>query len=86
MEEKKSTYKGSSDAQRKAVAKYHAEKVEDIKIRVPKGRKDYYKDAAATVGLSLNQFAVQAMDEKIDRDGLQEYTKQRHYQIAQITA
>lgn len=68
MEEKKSTYKGSSEAQRKAVAKYQAEKVEDIKIRVPKGQKDYYKDAAASIGQSLNQFAINAMDEKIDRD------------------
>jgi len=68
MEEKKSTYKGSSEAQRKAVAKYQSEKVEDIKIRVPKGRKEYYKDAAASIGQSLNQFAINAMDEKIDRD------------------
>lgn len=70
MEEKKSKYKGSSEAQRKAVAKYQAEKVEDIKIRVPKGRKDYYKNAASSAGLSLNQFTVTALDEKIDRDGL----------------
>ena len=69
-DEKKSTYKGNTDARRRATAKYLTETVEEFKIRVPKGRKDYYKDAAATVGLSLNQFAVQAMDEKIDRDGL----------------
>lgn len=68
MEEKKSTYKGSSEAQRKAIAKYQSEKVEDIKIRVPKGRKDYYKDAAAAAGQSLNQFAIDAMDEKIERN------------------
>ena len=68
MEEKKSTYKGSSDAQRKAVAKYHAEKVDNIQIRVPKGRKEYYKAAATSIGMSLNQFAITSMDEKIDRD------------------
>ena len=68
MEEKKNTYRGSSEAQRKAVAKYQSEKVEDIKIRVPKGRKEYYKDAAASVGLSLNNFAITAMDEKIERN------------------
>ena len=70
-DEKKSTYKGNTDARRRATAKYLTETVEEFKIRVPKGRKDYYKDAAATVGLSLNQFAVQAMDEKIDRDNIQ---------------
>ena len=68
MEEKKSTYKGNTDARRKANKKYLTENVEDIKIRVPKGRKEYYKDAAASIGQSLNQFAVNAMDEKIDRD------------------
>ena len=70
-DEKKSTYKGNTDARLRATAKYLTETVEEFKIRVPKGRKDYYKDAAATVGLSLNQFAVQAMDEKIDRDNIQ---------------
>ena len=70
MTEKKSTYRGYTDAQKRAMEKYHSEKDEDIKIRVPKGRKEYYKDAAATIGQSLNQFAISAMDEKIDRDGL----------------
>ena len=65
MEEKKSRY---SQAQNKATQKYVKEHLDEIKIRVPKGRKDYYKDAAASIGQSLNQFAVNAMDEKIDRD------------------
>ena len=64
------TYKGSSDAQRKAVAKYHSEKVEEIKIRVPKNddcaNKQYYKDAAADYGMSLNQFAIESMRYAID--------------------
>ena len=67
MEEKKNTY---TEAQKRAIAKYHAEKVEDIKIRVPKGRKEYYKSAADSAGQSLNQFIISAMDEKIDRDNL----------------
>lgn len=62
MSDKKSTYKGSSEAQRKAIAKYHAEKVEDIKIRVPKGAKEKYKQAAADAGKSLNQFAIDSME------------------------
>lgn len=67
--EKMPVEKKTSDAQRRAVAKYHAEKVEDIKIRVPKGHKAMYKAAAAIRGLSLNQFAIDAMDEKMARDG-----------------
>lgn len=65
-------YKGSSDAQRKAVAKYHAEKVEEIKIRVPKNNdnanKQYYKDAAARYDMSLNQFAIESMRYAIDNE------------------
>lgn len=70
MEEKKSTYRGSSDAQRKAIAKYQSEKVEDIKIRVLKGQKEYYKKVADKAGQSLNQFVINAMDEKIEREKL----------------
>ncbi len=70
MEEKKSTYKGNTDAHRKGNAKYLSERVEDIKVRVPKGQKEYYKHAADLGGLSLNQFIINAMDEKIDRDNL----------------
>lgn len=69
-EKRKSVYHGSSAAQRKAVAKYKAEKVEEIRVSVPKGHKSIYKDAAAVRGLSLNQFAIDAMDEKIARSSL----------------
>lgn len=68
--EKKSRYKGNTDARRKAAQKYHAEKIETIAVRVPKGRKEHYQSAASTAGLSLNAFAVASMDEKIDRDHL----------------
>ena len=70
MQEKKSTYKGNTDAHRAGNARYLAEKVEDIKLRVPKGQKDYYKTAASAAGQSLNQFAISAMDEKISREHL----------------
>jgi len=63
-------YKGSSDAQRRATMKYQTEKVETIAVRVPKGRKDYYKTVADAAGMSLNQFAIASMDEKISRDKL----------------
>lgn len=52
---------------RKASEKYLKEKVEDIRIRVPKGDKAKYKQAADDFGLSLNQFVVDAMEEKIER-------------------
>lgn len=67
MEEKKSRY---TPAQNKATQKYIKEHLDDIRFRVPKGRKEYYKEAANKGGQSLNQFIISAMDEKIDRDGL----------------
>lgn len=70
MEEKKSTYRGNTDAQRRASSKYLAESVESFSVRVPKGRKEHYQAAAAAAGLSLNQFVVDALDEKIERDQL----------------
>lgn len=56
------TYQGSSDAQRRAVSKFQKEKIDTIAVRVPKGEKDYYKEAAKDRNLSLNLFAIKAMD------------------------
>ena len=64
-EEKKSRYTAS---QKKAAEKYLSEKVEDIRIRVPKGQKDIIKGHAARQGESLNQFVVRAIDETMERD------------------
>ena len=53
-----------------AIKKYLSEKVQDIKIRVPKedkkGNKDYYKAMADKYGMSLNQFAIESMKYCID--------------------
>ena len=55
----------------KAVAKYHREKLDNIIIHVPKGRREYYKSCAAAAGVSLNRLTVRALDELIEREGLQ---------------
>ena len=39
-----------------------------ITLRVTKGKKAYYKKIADAAGISLNQYIVNAMDEKIDRE------------------
>ncbi|WP_443736993.1 hypothetical protein [Treponema sp.] len=46
-----------SDSQRKASEKY-LEKLDDIKIRVPSGERQKYKDFAAANGYSLNGLVV----------------------------
>lgn len=57
----------TSEAQKKASKKYLSEKVEDIRFRVPRGKKAYYKEAASANGQSLNQFIIDAIEEKISR-------------------
>ena len=57
-----------SEAQRKAAAKY-LEKLDEIRIRMPKGRKDEIKSRAEGRGQSVNGFIIAAIDEKMERDG-----------------
>lgn len=47
---------------------YIKENLDEIKIRVPKGKKAYYKAAADRAGMSLTNFVVSSMDEKIARE------------------
>nr|WP_297708870.1 hypothetical protein [uncultured Butyrivibrio sp.] len=55
----------NTQARREAAKKYLSEKVEDIKIRVPKedtaSNKEHFKSIADSYGLSLNQYAIEAM-------------------------
>ena len=67
-EEKKSTYKGQTDARRKASAKYLHETVEDIRIRVPKGQKDIIKQHAESMNESMNQFVIRAINTVMQQD------------------
>jgi predicted HicB family RNase H-like nuclease len=64
-EEKKSRY---TESQKRAAEKYLSEKVEDIKIRVPKGKKEVIRSHATGQGESMNQFIVRAIDETMERD------------------
>ena len=64
-EEKKTRY---TDAQKRAAEKYLKESVEDIRIRVPKGKKAAVKTHADNQGESMNAFVVRAIDETIKRD------------------
>lgn len=64
-EEKKSRY---TAAQKKAAEKYLKESVEDIRIRVPKGKKLIVKAHAEQQGESMNQFVIRAINETMERD------------------
>ncbi len=50
-----------SDSEKKAVAKYHA-KLDEIKVRVPKGKREIYKNHAESKGKSLNALIVELLE------------------------
>ena len=54
-----------TESQKKAANKYLAEKVEDIRIRVPKGEKELIKSAAEQEGKSVNAYILDAVHEKM---------------------
>lgn len=62
----------ASDALKKAIKKYDQEKVDRVSMRVPKGKKEFIQEHAATQGESLNAFLNRAVDETIARDKKQE--------------
>lgn len=63
-----------SKAQQKAVSKYMKNNYDEIKTRVPKGRKAEIKSHAESNGESLNGFINRAIDETMERDGAEEKT------------
>lgn len=60
---------GSTEAQKRAVAKYQEEKTDLIKIRVPKGRKEQYKALAEKAGAkSLTAYITTLLEEKLKEE------------------
>lgn len=57
-----------TDAQRKARDKWLKEKVEEIKFRVPVGKKSLIQEHAAKNGESVNAFLNRAVEEAMNRD------------------
>lgn len=57
-----------SESQRRATDKYIAEKLDEIKLRVPKGKKDIIKAHAESKGESVNSFINRAVDEAMERE------------------
>ncbi|MFB5761013.1 transcriptional regulator [Paenibacillus medicaginis] len=64
MTEENKTGKAST----KAKNKYNAANYDRLYPVVPKGQKAVYEAAAKAAGMSLNDFVVTALDEKIERD------------------
>lgn len=56
-----------TEAQLRASKKYH-DKFDDIKVRVPKGKRQEWQDHAASQNESLNGFITRAVSEAMERD------------------
>ena len=56
------------DGQRVTLEEYRKTKYEDLRVRVPKGRKEEIKAFVATTGKRLNSFINEAIEEKIERE------------------
>ena len=57
--------KTAYERNKNAIKKYLAEKTDDIRIRVPKGKKDEYKNFAVERGVSLNALICELLDQAI---------------------
>lgn len=55
-------------SQRKATDKYIKEKTDEIKIRVPKGKKEKIKEHAESTGESVNSFINRAINRTMEND------------------
>ena len=58
----------ASKAQRQATDKYIKEKTDELKIRIPKGRKADIQAHASGRGESLNGFVNRAIDNQVKQD------------------
>lgn len=74
-----------SEAQKKASIKY-LEKLDEIRIRMPKGKKDDIKAAASTAGESMNQYIVSAIDQRMERDEQEGGAKPRLFAVLKLNA
>lgn len=58
----------TKESQRKASKKYITEKLDEIKLRVPKGEREILKKHAEKMGESVNGFIYRAVKETMARD------------------
>lgn len=66
-------YMATTKAQIEASKRYILKTYDDIKLRVPKGKREEYKKIVYALGYeSFNSFVISAIDEKIAREARNE--------------
>lgn len=61
-----------SESQKRAIEKWQKEKVDDIRVRVPKGHREIIKAHAAKHNETINAFVNRAINHTMDWDDAQE--------------
>ena len=62
-----------TEAQARATKKYLSN-IGEYKLRVSKEKKEYYMSVSKEAGMSLNEYIIQAIEEKIERDFGRQWT------------
>lgn len=60
--------KSRYESNKNAIKKYIAEKTDEVRLRVPKGTKDRWKEYAEAKGISLTKYVVQAVEQAMEND------------------
>lgn len=55
-----------SEAQKKATSKYISKAYDQVSLRMPKGKREIYKEHAERKGMSLNALILQLLEEDIE--------------------
>lgn len=58
-----------TEARKEGNRKWDAANLDRISIALPKGKKDDVKAAATAVGESMNQYIINAVEQRMERDG-----------------
>lgn len=61
-----------NEKQKEYTMNYMKEKLDDIRFRVPKGKKKEYRKIAESRGTKLTPFIIEAIEEKISREKIKE--------------
>lgn len=58
-------YNGYTDARKRANIKYMQDKTDNIQLRLPKGTKDRWKNAAELAGMSMTKYVADAVEKQM---------------------
>ena len=58
-----------TEAQKKSAKKWDAANLDRVSIAMPKGKKDDIKAAATAAGESMNQYIINAVDQRMKQEG-----------------